>query len=83
MEERPMNDYTALATIAPPRRADVVAETVARAPSLPALVERVRALAPGAAVRVYAGQATVRYGGRPVVGLAREPGRRIYLCGPA
>ena len=56
--------------------------TVAWARDLATLSERVRALAPGATVRLVVGPPKVRLAGRPVVGLARVDGSAVFLCRP-
>ena len=66
----------------PPGTAAARLGSVAHAPDLPTLAERVRALAPGAAVHLADGPAALHCAGRPIVGLARADGRAIYLCGP-
>ena len=56
---------------------------MALAPDLSSLVALVRARAPGATLDLFAAAAAIHCDGRPIWGLAREPGRTIYLCGPA
>jgi hypothetical protein len=77
-----MSEYIALAVTVPRRALGRPAETVARARSLTALAKRVQALAPAAPLTLF-DRAAALCDGRPVRGLAREPGRLIYLCGPA
>jgi hypothetical protein len=77
-----LNTYVALAVAVPRRVRAAPAEVVAQAGSLAALARRVRARLPGASLTLYARAATL-FDGLPVRGLARAPGRRVYLCGPA
>jgi hypothetical protein len=82
-EERAMNTFVALAIAVPRRIPGPPAEVIASAGSLAALARRVRACAPAARVRVFDRASAALCEGLPVLGTAREPGRAIYLCGPA
>jgi hypothetical protein len=77
-----MDDYIAMAygVAQIPSRARLAAVT--RAPDLATLATLVRALAPGADMRLVAAPAAMHCAGRPIVGVARVDGRTIYLCGP-
>jgi hypothetical protein len=78
-----MDGYSALAVAVPRRLPGPPAEEIARARSLPALAKRVRALAPAAPLTLFDPAPGLLCEGLPVRGVAREPGRLIFLCGPA
>jgi hypothetical protein len=79
-----VDDYIAYAVGVPIRDLGLRPEVLATAPTLGELVVLVAAAAPGAAVRYYGCTNDFMVEGRPVCAKATgEPGRVVYLCGPA
>ena len=78
-----MQGYIALAVVVPRHGLGRPAEVIARARTLAALARRVQVLSPTARLALFDREPVVLCDGRPVRGTAREPGRTIYLCGPA
>lgn len=81
---RGMYRHVALAIAIPVRYLGDQAEEIASAPDLATLADRVRALAPGAKLRIFERPSFVLIDGRPIAGIATgDPGRTIFLCCPA
>ena len=79
-----MNRYIALAIAIPRRLAGTPAAVIARGGHLKTQAERVRRRAGRWRLTQFDRAPAVLCNGLPVWGLARgEPGRKIYLCGPA
>jgi hypothetical protein len=77
-----MDSFVAVAVATPLSRHGWRPVEVARAATAAALTALVLALAPAATLNLAEGESGLLCDGRPIVGMAREPGRLILLCGP-